>query len=456
MSISRPLPGQLNQASSNSGCHSPPYADLEEGLSRDAVNHQDRLKRKFIGNEGTGLRSTGNTIPNETTATEKQDGQRNGVKRYSYRDRLGCYTWTFFTLTMATGGMANVLHSIPFRPRWLRIIGATIMLFNIGLFLLNCTFLALRFRWNPGSFRASFTRPKESLFVPASVVSAGTILINICQYGIPNTGVWLQTTMQILFWVYAGIAFIASATIYLIIWSTQAFPVHTMTPIWIFPAYPLLLLAPFAANLIDAIPDATAAARISSLSIAFGAVTIQGTGFLISLMIYGAFIYRLMTQKLPRGGARPGMFVSVGPSGFTVAGIVLLGDTLPKIMPDGYRGHPDAPFFLQLLAFMVGLWLWGLCVWFFVVSVGAHHKFARPDRPKYRLDFDMTWFSFVFPNTALVTATQAIAKAFDSYAMKIVATTMSGLLVVVWLSVLGMMVKSFCCKELLWPEEDEA
>jgi hypothetical protein len=80
-----------------------------------------------------------------------------------------------------------------------------------------------------------------------------------------------------------------------------------MTPIWIFPAYPLLLLAPFAANLIDALPDSAAGEKINSVAIALAAVCVQGTGFLVSLMIYSAFIYRLMTQKLPRETTRPGM-----------------------------------------------------------------------------------------------------------------------------------------------------
>jgi hypothetical protein len=33
------------------------------------------------------------------------------VRRVGLRVRMGCFTWTWFTMTMATGGIANVLHS---------------------------------------------------------------------------------------------------------------------------------------------------------------------------------------------------------------------------------------------------------------------------------------------------------------------------------------------------------
>lgn len=60
------------------------------------------------------------------------------------------------------------------------------------------------------------------------------MLINICQYGIPETGQWLQTTMQVCFWVYLSFVVFASSGIYLIIWSTQyAYP--------FFPQHPHLL-----------------------------------------------------------------------------------------------------------------------------------------------------------------------------------------------------------------------
>jgi hypothetical protein len=46
------------------------------------------------------------------------------------------------------------------------------------------------------------------------------ILINTCQYGIPNTGIWLLRTMELMFWIYAALSVSVSALLYLILWST--------------------------------------------------------------------------------------------------------------------------------------------------------------------------------------------------------------------------------------------
>jgi hypothetical protein len=181
-----------------------------------------------------------------------------------------------------------------------------------------------------------------------------------------------------------------------------------MTPIWIFPAYPLLVVAPFAANLVNSLPAAGAADHINPAAIAFAAIMLQGTGFLVSLNIYGAFIYRLMTQKLPRDTLKPGMvslqqewysymtnalkFVSVGPSGFTAAGLILMGNALTtKVFPNGYMDIPNGAVFLKLVLDLVGLWLWGICIWFFFVSVGAHWQILWPKNHEHQLPFNMTW-----------------------------------------------------------------
>jgi hypothetical protein len=73
-----------------------------------------------------------------------------------------------------------------------------------------------------------------------------------------------------------------------------------MTPIWISPAYPLLLSAPFASNLIDALPGVVAASRINAIAISLGAITLQGTGFPVSLNIWSLYIPAHDTETASR------------------------------------------------------------------------------------------------------------------------------------------------------------
>lgn len=66
----------------------------------------------------------------------------------------------------------------------------------------------------------------------------------------------------------------------------------------------------------------------------------------------------------------------------------------------------------------------------------------------------MTWWSFVFPNTALVTATFALGKALDSEGLNIFGCVMTGLLVLVWMLVFGVMLWCLWTRDLLWPKDD--
>ncbi|RGP80830.1 malic acid transport [Fusarium longipes] len=370
---------------------------------------------------------------NYVMATAEKTSQK---RRVGLRDRIACYQWTYFTLTMSTGGIANILHSLKWTAPWLRGVGLFFFFFNIILFVMNCVLIY----------------QMESLFISASVVSIAVILINTCQYGIPYTGPWLLNTMEWVFWVYAALSVSVSAFLYLILWSTLVFPVHTMTPTWVFPAYPLLLNAPFAANLIAAADSSGHELTVNTVSMALGATAIQGTGCLIAFMISSAFIYRLMTQKLPRDNQRPGIFMSIGPYGFTAAGIAQLGSQAHLLVPENFLGTPHVADIIKVISILVSLWLWGLAMWFFLVCVGALWKYTRSG---HHMPFQMTWWSFVFPNTALVTATSVMGKIFDNNGLHIFASTMTVAIIIVWIIIFARMCWSLKTKKLLWPRDEK-
>ena len=97
-----------------------------------------------------------------------------------------------------------------------------------------------------------------------------------------------------------------------------------------------------------------------AVQIIVGGVVIQGIGFMVSLMIYSAYLYRLMTQKLPAESTRPGMFISVGPSGFTVSGLINMGTNIPKAVPADFMGNGElSGQVAKILAYWSGFWLWG-------------------------------------------------------------------------------------------------
>ena len=225
-----------------------------------------------------------------------------------------------------------------------------------------------------------------------------------------------------------------------------------MTPIWIFPAYPLLIIGTHAGNLSARIENPSHA-----LTVIIGGFTIQGIGFLVSLTMYSALVYRLMTQKLPPEPLRPGMFVSVGPAGFTASGTISMAANLHKaIIPTStYMGAPGylAATILRIIANWLSLWLWGLALWFFFVSCSSHWTviFIK----SHKMPFAMTWFSFVFPQTALTTATLAVGEAFDVFAIQVLGCVMTCLLLVAWCLVVFAMCRAIRRREIMWPEQGE-
>ena len=105
---------------------------------------------------------------------------------------------------------------VPYRFSGLYAIGLIFFFLNVFLFIVNVIMISLRFYKHPEMFMASILHPTERLFIPAAVVSFGTILLNISQYGPSHSGHWLNDAVAILFWIDAALALCASMGVYLV------------------------------------------------------------------------------------------------------------------------------------------------------------------------------------------------------------------------------------------------
>jgi hypothetical protein len=109
----------MNLALPENGYQSPQMEDEDMFFGKDILRDNNRRRLgKTKENSGTGEDST----PDSDTRLNGSNGIENtrpddkgGEKRYELRDRVCCFTWTWFTMTMATGGIANVLHASTLR-----------------------------------------------------------------------------------------------------------------------------------------------------------------------------------------------------------------------------------------------------------------------------------------------------------------------------------------------------
>ena len=197
---------QIQKEEVEDACHD----DSKTDTNASDKTEEPRPLAPIISNVST-RRSARGTLKSDVPEKRKQ---------LSFKERIRHFTWTWFCLTMATGGIANVLYSVPFRFRGLYAIGCIFFILNIVFFLFNCIMISFRFYFYPRTFKASFLHPTESLFIPAAVVSFGIILINVSQYGVHHSGLgnWLEKIMIVLFWMDCGLAVCFSVGIYLLMW----------------------------------------------------------------------------------------------------------------------------------------------------------------------------------------------------------------------------------------------
>lgn len=111
----RTLSRRIERLLPENGYESPREPENEDGFFGNIIGNgthrvggrkPSRRGQTSVGVESPEGRNDVSRSDSDLAREEDRDAKKVGI-----RERVGCYTWTWFTMTMATGGIANVLHS---------------------------------------------------------------------------------------------------------------------------------------------------------------------------------------------------------------------------------------------------------------------------------------------------------------------------------------------------------
>lgn len=301
----------------------------------------------------------------------------------SFKDRIAHFTWPWFAATMSTGALAVVLGQTPNKFTGIETIGKIFFIVDIVMFAVFNAAMFLRAFWFPRRFLSSLHHPVEGLFFGSYWVSVSLILNGMQAYGVPNTGPWLVKCILVLFWIYCAVVLIVAVGQYYVLFQEERLRITDAVPAWIFPIYPLLVIGPMAGTMVSSQPHHDA------LPMWIGAVMLQGLAWIVALMMYAMYMQRLMTSSLPAPSTRPGMYVSVGPAGYTAAGLIGLGVQAPNVLyTDAFTQNstPDGDI-VRVIGTMAGIFVLLFAFWFFCISTVAVVAGIR------RMTFTLNWWA---------------------------------------------------------------
>ncbi|KAJ6452453.1 voltage-dependent anion channel [Mycena sanguinolenta] len=391
------------------------------------------------------MKSTLGTSPNFNDA-DTEVGVDSRPETAPFLDRLEHFTWAWFTLPMATGGLSLLLSPQvqPHSFRGLETIGKAVYIWDLFLFAVVVLCITYRFIRFPGTFIGSLTHPTESLFAATPLLSLASIIAAIARHGMPGCGDWLIVVYRALFWIYFLISFIAAVGLYFLLFTSPCLKINDMTPAWDLPIFPFMLSGTIAACGAGHQPPDQAVPMIVA------GLTAQGLGMMISILIYANYIHRMIQYGFPRPESRAGMFIAVGPPSFTSLVLIGMANDFPSMYHMYFGGTDDAAVeILKATAAMTAIFIWSLSLWFFCISVLACIAVS------HEMHFRLNWYALIFPNVGFTIATISIGKSLQSTGIGWVGSVMTVMLVVTYLLVGFHHVRAFMRRDILCEGRDE-
>ncbi|KAE8362900.1 voltage-dependent anion channel [Aspergillus caelatus] len=376
------------------------------------------------------------------------------------KGRICQVTWGWYSMSMATGGIAVLLYNTPHQFTGLETIGKIVYIFNLVLFLSITLCLSFRFLTKSSALKESFQHSNETHFVGTCPLAFATIIIGAESYGTGACGPWLQVALRIVFWIYVAISIIEAIFHNWYLYHHSMASQQPFALVRLLPSFPAMLSGTIASVLASKQPQKHA------LPIIIGGTTLQGFGFLMSLFIYGEYFYRLNKSGLPKPAERPEMFIAVGPWSFTALALIGMANAAVEKFPSRYIiSYADSSSsetitvttgdIALVIAALAGIFLWAIAFFCLCIAIASVLALCKLCGGTGVPGMSLPYWSMVFPNTGFVIATIRIGQVLQSEAVLWVAAAMTILQVAIWLIASVATIWAVWTRRMLWPEDAE-
>lgn len=321
------------------------YFNGTNGIHTTRANDRNDLKN-VTTSDPSGERSDVLRTKTTSSTVKNERGWRRIVRNFSP---------SWFSVTMGTGVVAIIFHSIPWRADWLYYLSIVFFVLNVCLFTAAFTISVLRYSIWPEIWTVMVQDATNSLFLGTVPMGFLTLVEMWIFVVIPAWGLWALY----LGWAMWMLASIASITVtvslgVLLMSEAHQHSLGTITAAQLLPIAATIVAAGTGSDMAAALPNPQQA-----LGTAIASYIMWGMAVPMAFSVLVIYFQRLALHKMPPREVIVSAFLPLGPLGLGGRAILKLGLVCKETFPRTGSLDPIAGNIAYVVGFLVALVMWG-------------------------------------------------------------------------------------------------
>lgn len=334
-------------------------------------------------------------------------------------------TPNWFTISMGTGVIVQLLTTLAGRSAWLHGLAFGIFVVNILIYLALFILLSGRFIIDFKQAIQLLKHPQQSLFFGAVPMALSGLINGTLVFFTPSLHEFGLNLIQMLWWINVLMALTTGVVIPWAMFSYQQHQLSNMTALWLLPLVAAGVAGVTGANLAPLLSDAAERSQTLIISYLLWAYSLP-----LAFSVLVILLLRMAVHQLPDVVMAPSCWLALGPVATGSLEMLILAQQDPTQLTLGLIGQYRA--ILAGGSLLLGIIMWGIASWWFLLSVLITCRYLSQGIP-----FNTGWWGYIFPAGIYSLASLKIGMLLNINFFIILGQGIALFLIPVWLIVSG-------------------